>query len=376
MKKIINKILTMILFPAIAVALVIGCSGDDGVTYSMKDVSSRISGLSSTSPGQGATLVVSGSGLDDVVRIFVGDVVVAQQDFVSQEESSLTFIVPPNSNLGENELLLVWPGPDRGFASVNVVKFHTISALFPWAASAGETVTMQGANLDLVDDIDVNGTAVGTIVSQTPGMIRFTMPAGATTGPVSISSAAGSYASTTNLIACDSEPSNLACAAVINTNGSFEDGDVGTVGTISVPGWNLGGSLITSEITTEEFFEGNQSSKITINSIGANPWNIQPTSPMAIELDQEYHLSLMVKGSGLASVKFAIDGDASGGYAEYGGSSTVAVNSSTWTEISYNFTPTSASGNNGTIRFAISMSYSGNVGGVLYMDNLRVVKVE
>ncbi len=360
--------------PAMVAVMIFGCSGDEGITYSMNDVSSRISGFSSSAPGQGAALVVTGSELDGIIRVFVGDVVVTKENFVSQEPTSLTFIVPPNATLGENELLFVWSGPARAFASIDVVKFHTISAVLPNAAGTGQTVTLKGANLDLVEDIDVNGTPVTSIVSQEQGTLRFTMPAGATTGPVTVSSAAGSYPSPSNLIACDSEPGNLACRAVINTNGSFEDSPLGAASGLS--GWGgLTGARITGVITDEEAFEGLHSVKVTINEVGANPWDIQPTSSFPVVLDDQYHLSVMVKGTGIANMKFAVDGDASGGYAEYGNPQ-IAITSNQWQEVSYYFTPTSASGNNGTVRFAISMSYPGNVGGVIYMDNLRVVKVE
>src|SRR5690606_38389326 len=215
--------------------------------------------------------------MDEVVRIFVGNQVVTKSNFMSQDESSISFRVPANSTLGENKLLVVWPGAATGSKTVNVVVFHTISDIAPLVAAAGQTVTVFGNNLNIVEEVKVSGVA-GTIISQTSGVLKFTMPDGAPTGPVEISSAAGVETSSTNLISCGTEPGNLGCLPVINTNGSFEDGEVGTVGVVSVPGWNLGGSRITSEITDDEAYEGFQSAKITINSVGTNAWDIQPTS--------------------------------------------------------------------------------------------------
>lgn len=376
MKSNLSKIALMLM----AALMLVKCSEDEGTTYSATDVSNRITALSSTAPGQGAALTISGSQLDQVTRIFVGNNVVAKGNFISQEASSLTFTVPPSSVLGKNALMVVWPNFARAIDTITVVQFHTISSVAPTAAAAGQPVTLLGLNLNLVDEIDVNGTAVTNIISKTSGMIRFTMPAGATTGRVTVTSDAGSFTSAATLIACEGNPNHIACKPTINTNGSFEDGitgivnNAGTPGTGTAPGWSLGGSRIVAEVVENEFFDGNKSVKITVNSVGANPWDIQPTSSMPIEQDATYRLSLWVKGSGLVSIKFALDQGGTPGWTEYGGSNTVAVNNSQWQEITYDFTPTGDTDN--SVRFAISMSYEGNVGGVMYMDNLRVVKIE
>lgn len=360
--------------PILVVAIIISCDDEEAITYSGKDVSERISELSSIAPGQGADLTITGTQMDEVLRVFVGDVVVTKSNFLSQDPSALSFTVPPTSALGENKLLVVWPGSATASKTVDVVIFHTINQVSPLAAAAGQTVTLSGTNLNLVETVEANGVAA-TIVSQTPSVLRFTMPAGATSGPVSISSGAGVFVSSDQLIACESEPGNVGCLPVINTNGSFEDGDAGTVGVITVPGWGLGGSRITSEITEEDAYEGFQSAKITINSVGANPWDIQPTSNIPVDPGATYHLSVWVKGSGVSNIKFAVDEGGNPGYSEWA-SPQMAISSDVWTEVSYTFSPASEAGGDQVARFAISMSYAGNVGGVLYMDNLRVVKVE
>lgn len=362
------------LLPAIVAAIIISCDNEEAITYSGTDVSSRISALSSTAPGQGADLTITGSQMDEVLRVFVGNVVVTKSNFLSQDASGVTFTVPSTSALGQNKLLVVWPGSATGNKTLDVVVFHTFNKIAPLAAAAGQTVTLFGTNLNLVENVDVNGVSA-SVVSKSSGVLKFTMPAGATTGPVSISSSAGVYTGSTDLIACESQPGNVGCLPVINTNGSFEDGELGTVGTISVPGWNLGGSRITSEITNEEAYEGSQSAKITINSIGGNPWDIQPTSNLPVDPTATYHLSMWVKGSGIANIKFAVDEGGNPGYAEWAAPER-AISTSEWTEVSYTFSPASEATGDQVGRFAISISYAGNVGGVIYMDNLRVVKVE
>lgn len=370
----INKILKLgsMLLPVLLLIILTNCKDDDAITYSVTDVSDRITGLSSTAPGQGAILTINGSQMDEVVRLFVGDEVVTKNNFISQDESSITIEVPPASALGENELLVVWPGSARGKATLEVVLFHTISSIAPAVAAAGQTVTLFGSNLNIVEEVVVGGVDA-TIASQSAGVLKFTMPTGATTGPITISSSAGEYISTSELIACESDPDNVGCQPVINTNGSFEDSPLGAAS--SVDGWGgLTSTRITGEITDEEAYEGFQSVKITINEIGANPWDIQPTSNMDVDPSATYHLSVWVKGSGITNMKFAVDEGGNPGYTEWGNPE-VAISSDRWTEISYEFSPSSESGGDGVARFAISMSYEGNVGGVLYMDNLRVVEL-
>ena len=90
---------------------------------------------------------------------------------------------------------------------------------------------------------------------------------------------------------------------------------------------------------------------------------------------QQYHLSMWVKGTGIENMKFAIDQGGTPGWAEYGNPE-IEVKSGEWEEVSYFFTPETTNTDPGNARYAISMSYDGNVGGVIYMDHLRVVKVD
>lgn len=373
MKNKMRNILASALLPVLIAATIISCNEEDAITYSGKVVDDRISGVSSTTIGQGANLTITGKNMDEAQRVFIGREGITQREFTSQDESSISFVVPTGTTLGENDLMVVWPEFVTQSTKITVVKLHTISGFGPAVAAVGQMVNLFGASLDIVEELDVNGVSA-TIVSKSPGVLRFTMPAGATTGPVTVSSIAGEYSSSDDLVVCDQGSENPGCFPVINTNGSFEDGDVGVVGAITVNGWNLGGSLITSEITDEEAYEGVQSAKITINSIGANPWSIQPTSSMTIDPTATYRLSLWIKGSGIANIKFAVDEGGNPGYGEWQAPE-MPVNTERWTEVSYTFSPSSEANGDKTARFAISMSYQGNVGGVLYMDNLRVVNL-
>ena len=338
------------------------------------DVSNRITGFSPEVIGGGAELKVLGSNLAGVKKINMGDFWIT--DF-NASDSEVSFIVPANISLGEKEVALVFSGPERANRMIEVIPLPSISYFTPKAAGVGDEVTVTGNNLSFVASIGV-GDINATIITKESNRIKFTMPAGATTNTIKLTSTGGTVTSSTqSIIACSGDPGNLACLDVINTNGSFEASNLGAAD--GVAGWGgLTGSLTTGVITDEDYYDGFKSVKITINELGPNPWSIQPTSVMPVDPNATYHLSIWVKGTGIANVKFAMDQGGTPGWSEWQAPE-VTLTSNQWTEISYQFSPTSedpGAGGDATVRFAVSMSYSGNVGGVLYMDNLRVVKVE
>lgn len=160
----------------------------------------------------------------------------------------------------------------------------------------------------------------------------------------------------------------------INVNGSFEESDLGTADNIT--GWGgLNGSNASGEIIDTDSHDGDKCVKMTINAIGANPWDIQPTSVMDVEDGKEYVLSIWFKGTGISNIKVAIDQGGDPGWAEWAAPES-AFQNNTWTEVTYEFTATTTNAGSGNGRFAISMSYEGNVGGTLLMDNLTVTPKE
>ena len=375
-----TKILFLLLIPGITALFLISCEDyTEKLTGSNPpgnavDVSNRITGFSPEVAGAGAELTILGTNLAGVKRVYMGNMWIT--DFTASD-SEISFGVPANMAIGESELVLVFTGSERATKTIEVVPLPSIGYFTPKAAGDGDEVTLTGNNLSYVTALSV-GSVSATITKKENNLITFTMPNGATTGKINITNSSGATTSSSeSIIACTAEPGNLACLAVINTNGSFEESDLGEAN--GVNGWGgLTGSLTSGVITDEDYYDGFKSVKITVNGLGANPWNIQPTSNMPVDPTATYHLSVWVKGTGIANVKFAMDEGGTPGWGEWQAPQ-VALTSNEWTEISYEFSPTSedvGSGGDETVRFAVSMSYDGNVGGVMYMDNLRVVKVE
>ena len=364
------------LLPVLALIALMGCEEDlsEKLTGPVPvdnsvDVSSRITGFDNDVTGALARLTVEGNNLGGVIAARVG----TSGGFdLTVEESSVTFTVSSSVQLGEQEVMLIWSGTERATSTIEVIPLPSVLTFYPAVAAAGEPITMEGVNLDIVASMAIGGTAI-TIGSQTEDEISFTLPSGAASGPITLTSTIGTEANTADLIVCESEPGNVACLDIINSNGSFEEGDLGEG--VAVPSWGLGSAFATYEITDEEHYRGNQSAKITITGISSDAWRIQPNTTFDVDPSATYHLSVWIKGSGITNMKFAVDEGGDPGYAEFGNPE-LGLNTEEWTEVSYDFSPASEVNGDSNARFAVSMSYEGNLGGVMYMDDLRITLVE
>jgi hypothetical protein len=92
---------------------------------------------------------------------------------------------------------------------------------------------------------------------------------------------------------------------------------------------------------------------------------------MTVVDGETYILSVWFKGTGIANIKVAIDQGGDPGWSEWGNPE-VGFTNNQWTEVTYEFTASTTNAGPNNARFAISMSYEGNVGGVLYIDDLEV----
>lgn len=339
------------------------------------DVSDRVTGFEKEVTGAGAIVTAQGTNLQGVNFVLIDG---RMAENVDATETSVSFQVPeaPAPALGMVDVVFIFSGDERAFTQIEVVANPLINRLYPFAASAGEEVVIRGGNLDVITEAGI-GNIVGTIVSQTPQILVMQVPSGAPSGqPFYLISSSGSRVeSEVTFVSCEDNTTDLLCATPINTNGGFEMSALGAADEIA--GWGgLNGSLVTGVITDEDAYEGLQSVKILINEIGAQEYSIQPTSTMSLDPTATYHFSIWVKASGIAETFIAIDEAGSPGYGSFGQSFRGSIGSE-WQEISWEFSPTSETlpGGDESVRFAISLSIEGNLGGEIYMDNLRVVEV-
>jgi uncharacterized protein (TIGR02145 family) len=145
-------------------------STDNGLTWSAANVIKTYTG-SGTYSVTGVTETISLAGYSGVVRI----------GFLAQTTSTSPDI---DFHIDNFEVVAVPP---------------VVTSFLPAAAcvDSGASVTITGANLANATGVTVNGTAA-TITANTSTSLTFTMPNGASTGVVAVTTAEGSGASTAN----------------------------------------------------------------------------------------------------------------------------------------------------------------------------------
>lgn len=291
-----RKIFSVLFAPVVLMALTMNCGEEDGITYSLNDVSSRITGFGSPVTGAGAALTVNGSKLDNVQRICIGDYCVAKALFTSVSESSIVFTVPTAVPTGDDtDVLFVFSGSDRAYKAIDVIPFQAVSSFTPYSAGTGETVTVYGANLDIVDDVKL-GTVSADITSQSATMLRFTVPAGITTGKITLVSEAGSANSTADLTSCGASPAASDCPAGLNMNTSFEDGTGD-----NFDNWvkNNGAGYLLATTVPSETFRGSRALKVVRDgTLASGQWRIQTsTSLVTTEVGASYTVYVWARAS-------------------------------------------------------------------------------
>jgi hypothetical protein len=353
------KKITMLL-PAVLAVIVIGCNDDEAITESMTDVSTRITGFSTAKAGTGAPLTVNGQNLDKVVRVFVGNLVVPARAFTAVSESSITFNVPASSIVGADQpILIVFPGSEIATKKIEVIPFQSVSDFLPRSAGEGETVTILGANLNVVTGVTL-GTAAATITSQSPTVLKFTVPAGVSDGPITLTSEAGSSNTTTNLVACSNPASD--CADGLNLNSGFELGagdDLTNWGK-----WN-GGNFMVATTTPGEVFRGSRALKVIRDgSLGDGQWRIQLASDLvATEIGASYTVYVWARAS-VAGGAMRVSTNPS---ALYTADQPVPI---TWTRLAFTF----AAANEAQTRVVLDLNGNNTAKTTFFIDDVKLVK--
>jgi hypothetical protein len=326
----------------------------------VSDVSSRITAFSNDKTGAGAQLTINGSQLQDVKRIFVGNEVILQRNFVSQTESSLTFSVPTAVGLGMNNILIVFPGSGRAFKQIEVIPLQAVSSFTPNAAAPGEKVTLYGVNFDLVTGVKL-GDLEGTITSQSATMLQFTTPAGFnTTGKITLVGTAGNTNSASDLIACQSS-SEVDCKPAMIPNADFEEGTGDTF-----VGWNQqnGGQFMTETTDPSKVFRGSRALEVIRNgSLDNGQWRLQlGATAVPTDIGASYTVYVWVKAT-LPGGSMRVSTDPS---AVYTADQLVPT---TWTRLAFTFTANIAS-----TRVILDFNGNNTVPSVFYVDDVKLVK--
>jgi hypothetical protein len=371
-----RKIFTLLLVPVMTVALTINCSDEEAITTGIKDVSSRVTGYTSEITGAGAPLTITGTGFDRVQRVVFGTTVVPAKSFIQVNETSLTFPVPSTAILGETDIFLVFPGNERAFApKITVVPLQVVNYFDPAQGPAGTTVTVYGANLEIVNSVKLGTTDVA-ITGKSGSSLQFTVPASATSGKLLLGSGAGTATSVGTFTACDTDASNPRCLTPLNNNGGFENA--------TVAGGN-GGNWFFSASGTRATYEiinspggapdlGTKTLKATVTSVGTNNYDIQIVNDgYPVPAGKKFRFMGRIWANGAGRQVRVVGGVSVPGFQDMAGGTTLTLTQG-WNEFSIEIQH-NAGQQETQIRAQVNFSYPANAGAVFYFDDFRVVAV-
>jgi hypothetical protein len=351
------------LLSVIAAALAISCDNDDAITYSVQDVSSRITGFSTEVTGPGATLTITGSDMDKVVRVFFDNVVVTANAFQQVSSSGITLQVPLTVSLGENDVLIVYQGNGRAFRKINVIPMPAISSFTPASVVEGEPVTVLGTNLaaSYVTGVTIGGVAAN-IVTQTNNALIFAAPAGFNTNKVALIGAAGNVNSADDLKNCDDSPNSVDCKAALNLNPGFEEGEGADFAHWGK--WN-GGTYMVATTVPGEYYRGTRALKVIRDgSLASGQWRIQlANDPATWEVGASYTVHVWAKASAPGgSMRVSTNPNAM-----YTGDQEVPT---TWTRLSFTF----PSANEASSRVVLDLNGNNTAVTTFYIDDVKLIK--
>jgi hypothetical protein len=147
-----------------------------------------ISSMSPTSSPVGSNVVVTGTDLTGATRVLVNNVFVTS--FIVNSSTQLTFVVPAGATSGP--VRVITPAGTATSLVNLAVPTPVLTTLSPSAGPIGSSVAIEGSSLRDASQVTFNGTpAAGFVVNTAGTLLTVTLPAGATTGPVVVTTPNG-----------------------------------------------------------------------------------------------------------------------------------------------------------------------------------------
>ena len=173
-----------------------------GASAALFKVLPRIVGFAPPSAvaGSSTVVVVTGTNLRAVTgvpTVKVGAFAVPPGSIVSSTPTQLEFRVPLGAVTGKIGVTTV-DGTALSATNLTVVQPPRATVFAPASAAVGSLVTMTGTNLTGATAVTFTGPVTVTATAVTATSLRAVVPAGALTGPVSITNAIGTAASATS----------------------------------------------------------------------------------------------------------------------------------------------------------------------------------
>ena len=189
-----------------------------GLSAATFKVLPKLTSFTPPSGPSGTGVTIAGSGFTDVTAVkFNG---VAATSYSVDTSSQITATVPAMATTGK--LSVVTAGGTATSAS-SFLAVPTISGFAPGSAAAGTTVLVDGTGFGGVTSVKVNGVAASFAVLSKL-QVRLTVPTGASSGAISVTTAGGTATSAATLSVLPRvtsfTPSSAAVGATATINGN------------------------------------------------------------------------------------------------------------------------------------------------------------
>jgi hypothetical protein len=152
-----------------------------------------IAGFTPASGGVGAGVTITGVNLSGATALSFNGKAAA---ILTNTATKITTTVPAGATTGTISVT-TGGGTAVSVASFKVIKAPKITGFSPSSGAVGTVVTISGTNLGKATSLTFNGVAA-TITTDSASTITAAVPAGATTGPIAVTTAGGTGTSGTN----------------------------------------------------------------------------------------------------------------------------------------------------------------------------------
>ena len=150
-------------------------------------VTPKLASFTPVSGIRGSQTQITGTTFTGATAVKFGSI--AASNYTVDDDSHITVTVPNTATT--SNITVTTPAGNSNALAFTVILPPTITSFSPTAGVAGRIVTINGTNLAAPTGVTFNGTSATTITPVSPTQVKATVPAGAQTGPISLTNLAG-----------------------------------------------------------------------------------------------------------------------------------------------------------------------------------------
>jgi hypothetical protein len=203
-------------------------------------VKPNIDSLSPPNGAQGSAITINGAGFRTPITVKFGTILATSPQLINSQQINVNV---PSTAVTSTVTVTTPDGTASSPSQFGVTP--KVTSFTPTTGAVGTKVTITGNNFTNVTDVSINGFSTNgafTVVSATS--ITFNVPAGASTGPISVTTTAGTGTSTTSFkvtpkITGFNPPAVLPNASVQIQGFSFTGATAVKIGTVAVTVFNV-----------------------------------------------------------------------------------------------------------------------------------------